>query len=229
MKKQLHGTILLSFSIAALFSIALNGGPQSPRTKRTPLAGIVTFPAVEHNEWEKVQLDPSLKDADKIVNTIDTFFNLKFKSRMKHVLLDFGFLFDRKSANGAEDYAYERGLCYSWIIAWRERTPPDSIESYKYEPKYSQLSIDKNKANVRVSPKAQVVSSALGGMTLNASLTEHTFTLIRKGGQWLVNGIVCSDEMRKVYPPGTDFNAAIREARKKSREWQKNKDIEKAG
>ncbi len=220
--------ILRLFLTAVFLMGALNVGQLNAQTKRTPLIGIVSFPAVEYNEWLKVQVDPSIKDADKVAWTIDTFFNLKYKSWMKLELLDFGFLFDRKNANGAEDYAYERGFYYSWIIAFRERTPPDSIESYKYEPKYSRLSVDNDKAEVRVYPKTLVVSSNPKGLTLDGSFTEHTFSLIYRGGLWLIRGVVCTDEQRRIYPHGTDFDEAIKKARKDNQEWEKKQAEEEA-
>ena len=211
----------LLVSIAVFLAGGINAGQINPETKRTPLAGAVTFPAVEHNEWEKAQLDPSLKEADKIAGTIDTYFNLKYRSWMKLALFDFGFLFDRKSANGAEAYAYERGLYHFFLVGWREfNTPPHSIESYKYEPIYYELSVDKNRARVRVFPRTTVVSSYPKGRPEAGSFAEHVFTLILKGGQWLIDGVVCKDEVRPNYPHGTDFNDVVRKMRKEHPERQ---------
>jgi hypothetical protein len=228
MKKRLIWKILLLFSIAVFFTGALNAGPISAQ-KKTPLVGTATYPPVEYNEWLKVQLNPSLKDADKVACTIDTFFNLKYKSWMKLALLDFGFLFDRKSANGAEDYAYERGLYYSWLTIWREcNTPPNSIDSYKYEPKYFQLSVDKNKARVRVNPLTLIVHSNSKGITDNGPFTEHVFTMIHKNDLWLIRSVVSTDEMRARYPHGTDFDEALKKERKVFKEWQDKQDDEEA-
>jgi len=108
--ERLFGTILLFLATAAFLPGAVRAGSVDGQTKKTPLVGTVIFPEAEHNEWFRAQADPSLDDAEKVAWTIDTFFNLKYKSWIKLALLDFGFLFDRQSAEGEEDYAYERGL-----------------------------------------------------------------------------------------------------------------------
>lgn len=229
MKKQHLWTIVLLLSAGIFLPGTLNAGLNNPQTIKTPLVGVVTFPAVEYNEWLKVQMDPSINDADKIASTIDTFFNLKYKSWMKLELLDFGFLFDRKNVKGAEDYAYERGLYYFFLVAWREfNTPSHSIESYKYEPIYNQLSADKHKARIIVYPKASVVRSYPKGITEQGSFAEHAFTMIQQGNRWLIRGVVGGDEMRAVYHHGTNFNEVLKKERKAFQEWPKKQAEEEA-
>jgi len=199
-------TLFRAFSIGLFLTVPLNVSLSS-QIKKTPPAGNPTFPVEEYSAWLKVQVDPSIKDADKVAYTIDTFFNIKYKSWMKLELLDFGFLFDRHNAQGAEDYAYERGFYNLWMVAWRNpRYPRQSIDSYKYEPSYRQLSIDEDRATARVRPNATIVVSDTKETT-STPWQEHTFTLIHKNDLWLIRSVVSHDEMRDVYPPGqgTDF------------------------
>ncbi len=207
--------MLQVISIAAFITGALSVGSMSAQTKKTLLIGTVVFPEAEHGEWLKVQADASLGDAEKVRKTVDTFFDLKYKSWIKLALLDFGFLFDRQTASGEEYYAYERGLHYLWMIAWREfHTPPNSIESFKYEPNYYQFSVETENARVKVFPKTSIVRSFPKGRADDGSFALHDFTLILKGGQWLIESVVCVDEMRKIYPHGTDFDEVIRKDRR---------------
>ena len=94
-----------------------------------------------------------------------------------------------------------------WMVAWRNpRYPRNSLESYKYEPSYRQLSVDEERATVRVRPNATIVISDTKE-TSSTPWQEHTFTLIHKNDLWLIRSVVSHDEMRDVYPPGqgTDF------------------------
>jgi hypothetical protein len=207
MKKQFFWTVVLIFAIGLFFTVGLDALASPQEGKKTPLAGNPIFPDEEYSAWMKVQVDPSIKDADKVVCTIDTFFNIKYKSWMKLELLDFGFLFDRLNAQGAEDYAYERGFYNMWMVAWRNpRYPRQSLDSYKYEPSYRQLSVDEDRATVRVRPNATIVMSDTK-RTSSTPWQEHTFTLIHKNDLWLIRSVVSHDEMRDIYPPGqgTDF------------------------
>jgi hypothetical protein len=211
-KNKFVWTLFRAFSVGLFFTVPLNVSLSS-QIIRTPLAGTPSFPAEEYNEWLKVQVDSSVKDADKVACTINTFFNLKYKSWMKLELLDFGFLFDLKNATAKEDYTYERGLFNLMLVAWREfNTPPNSLESYKYEPKYSLLSVDKDKAKVRMNPYGTIVHTdkSSDGTT---PWQEHTFTLVHKNDLWLIRSVLSSDEMRDVYPHGTNFNKALKSER----------------
>jgi hypothetical protein len=203
-KNKFVWTLFRAFSIGLFLTVALNVSLSS-QIKRTALAGNPSFPAEVYNEWMKVQVDSSVKDADKVACTIDTFFNLKYKSWMKLELLDFGFLFDLKNATAKEDYAYERGLYNLMLTAWRNpKRPRISIDSYKYEPSYRQLSVNKDKATARIRPNAVIVVSDTKAVD-STPWQEHTFTLIYKNGLWLIRSLVTADEMHNAYPHGSDF------------------------
>jgi hypothetical protein len=203
-KNKFVWTLFRAFSIGLFLTVALNVSLSS-QIKRTALAGNPSFPAEVYNEWMKVQVDSSVKDADKVACTIDTFFNLKYKSWMKLELLDFGFLFDLKNATAKEDYAYERGLYNLMLTAWRNpKRRRLSIDSYKYEPSYRQLSVNKDKATARIRPNAVIVLSDTKAVD-GTPWQEHTFTLIHKNGLWLIRSLVTADEMHNAYPHGSDF------------------------
>jgi hypothetical protein len=192
--------------------------------KQTQLAGLASFPSEEYSAWLNVQMNPSIINADKVSCTINTFFDLKYKGWLKLELPDFGFLFDLSDDKAAEDYAYERGLFHLLLTGWRSSN--NSLESYQYQPKYYQLSVDDDIATVRVNPDALITHNDPKGVVTSSPWTEHVFTLVLKDNLWIIKSVVCSDPTHNLHPHGSDFNKLARDLRENIQKEQIKEEAE---
>jgi len=218
--------ILWAFSIGIFVTVIFNV-PLAAQIKRTPLAGNAIIPNEDYNAWLKVQMDSSIADKDKVACTVNTFFNVKYKSWVKLELLDFGFLFDMSDEAAREDYAYERGFYHVMLTAWRD-DPITALKSYKYEPKFYQLSITNSEARAKIHPIAILIHKNRKVPDGNTPWTDHDFILVHKNNLWLIKRVTCDDPLHNIYPHGSDFNRIAMEVRKCNQEVEKQQEAEEA-
>jgi hypothetical protein len=172
-------------------------------SQTTKLAGKATFPDKEYNEWRMTQFNPDLNAEEKIKSTVNTFFVIKYESWVKGILFDFDFLFDQSDAQAHEDYAYERGLMYLSLEAWKFQ---DSLlECYEYLPRFYEFKVDGQKATLIMIPEASIFFRTAPNMSVSGPWIDHMFSLELISGQWLIKKVSCDDERHEIYPHGTDF------------------------
>jgi hypothetical protein len=196
-----------TFLILQLFIGTVLFAQDEEIVKKTPLAGKTVFNSEAHLEWLQAQQDPDLDAEEKIKKTVDTYFKLKYKSKTDVKLYDFKFLFDINNERSFEDYAYERGLLYSSVIT--KKHSGTFYISYVIKPKYTEIKVKEKKAEVSMWVRAQVVFNDIPGKTHDGSEAHHYFSLVLRNGQWLIQRVICRDEMHQAIPRGTDFNEKV--------------------
>jgi len=193
--------ILLLFLIPALVEIA--SAQTNDQSGKTKIAGQAVHPDKAYSEWVQTQLNPELKPEEKVKSTVNTFFIIKYGSWVQGTLLDFGFLFDQTDPQAYEDYAYERGLMHYFLEGLRYWNM--LLLRYEYQPEFFDLKTSEREATVVMSPGASVIYRRAPDRVENGPWTDYVFTLELAGGQWLIRGVLCNDELHRVYPHGTDF------------------------
>ena len=218
---KIRAIILSTFvglSIILIFS-ALSAISLLPQVEITPLAGVSVFAQEDYDSWLKCQLDPSIPDEKKIASTINSYFNIKYKSWVRLELLEFNFLFDMNDASAREDYAYERGLYHLMLTSWKHYN--NALESYKYEPKFYELSVDNNMAHVKVAPEARVKHRDPKIIDSGTPWSAHVFSLVKNNNLWFIRSVTCDDSTHNLHPHGSDFNRIARELIKRATQEEK--------
>jgi hypothetical protein len=208
--------VLWAFSIGIFVTVVFNV-PLTAQIKRTPLAGNAIIPNEDYSAWLKVQMDPSIADKDKVTYTVNTFFNVKYKSWVKLELLDFGFLFDMSDEAAREDYAYERGFYHVMLTAWRD-DPITALKSYKYEPKFYQLTVTNSEARAKINPICTLIHRNPRVPDGYTPWAVHDFILVHKNYLWLIKRVTSDDPVHNQFPRGSDFNRIAKELRKRTQE-----------
>jgi len=183
---------------------------------KTKLAGQAIFPDKEYKEWQTVQLNPDLNAEEKVKSTVNTFFIIEYESWVKGTLFDFSFLFNQTNPKAYEDYAYERGLMYYKLEAWKLRD--NLLERYEYLPEFYEFKVEGQKAILIMRPNASIFHQTAPNMSVNSPWTDYKFSLVFLNDNWLIESIECNDEHREDLPHGTDFEklaATIPERQKK--------------
>ena len=121
------------------------------------LAGETIFPEKEYEEWLEIQADGSITASEKIKNTINAFFLLKYETWYQDKFLDFGFLFNKNDQDAYGDYVYERGLLY--IAVETRRYYNSKIYGYDYVPQFRNINISGGTATVKMRPMAWILWS----------------------------------------------------------------------
>jgi len=170
------------------------------------LAGTAFFPGEKFEEWLKTQNDSTTGERGKIINTVNTFFIIKYESWLKEKLLDFGFLFNQTDSAAFEDYAYERGLLHLMLTAWLYSNSKTLLNHYDYDPTFCEVSISKNNAKVTMKPSTVVIFRDNPKNVYDGPWTEHAFELVNQNGCWLIQSIRCDDPTHNIHPRGSDFN-----------------------
>jgi hypothetical protein len=145
------------------------------------------FPEKRYQEWSRLQKDPRAAEEDKVKSTVTTYFRLVLDSWLAGELRDFGFLFDRRSAEAISDCAFEQSFFGDWLREWKD----NGVRLSKDEAEVRILSCwnDGDRAKVRAVPFARFPYIYAGGKDEPRSLGEQEFRLNRQGRQWLIAGI----------------------------------------
>jgi len=198
----------IRISLILFIGILLSTLPVSAiaQTKQTQLAGTAIFPGEKFEEWLKTQNDSATGERGKIINTVNTFFIIKYESWLKEKLLDFGFLFNQTDSATFEDYAYERGLLHLMLTAWLYSNSKTLLNHYDYDPTFCEVSISKNNAKVTMKPSTVVIFRDNPKNVYDGPWTEHAFELVNQNGCWLIQSIRCDDPTHNIHPRGSDFN-----------------------
>ena len=168
------------------------------------MAGAALFPNENYKEWVEAQNDPTIGERSKIVNTINTYFIIKYESWLKETLLDFGFLFDQTDEVAFEDYAYERGLLHLRLTGWRYSNT--LLNQYDYEPEFYKISVVKNIAKVIMRPHSTVIFHDDPKSMYEGASANHEFELVSQNGNWILQRVKCYDPAHNLHPHGSDFN-----------------------
>jgi len=174
------------------------------QNKQTSLAGTTLFPNENYEGWVETQNDPTIGERSKIINTVNTYFIIKYESWLKEMLLDFGFLFDQTDEVAFEDYAYERGLLHLMLTGWRYSNT--LLNHYDYKPEFNKISLVKNNAKVIMRPHSTVIFRDDPNSMYEGASTDHEFELVSQNGNWLIQSIRCNDPAHNIHPRGSDFN-----------------------
>lgn len=172
--------------------------------RRAEPAGVAIHPTVEHNLWQKEQLDPYLSNEDKIKSTINTFFLIKYESWKRGVLLDFDFLFDKNNNEAFNDYAFERGLMHYLLTGFNYTGV--LLKRYEYKPNYYKIVVEDGIAKVTMRPNADIVTQDAPDTVFPSPWVGHGFKLIFSDNRWIIQDLLCDDENHTGYPQGHDFN-----------------------
>ncbi|MFC2142252.1 hypothetical protein ACFLR7_04895 [Acidobacteriota bacterium] len=177
----------------------------APQDKeKTKLAGIVVFPDKEYEEWLNVQNNPDISSAEKIKSTVNTFLNLRWDSQFRHILLDFGFLFDRDDPISDEVYAWKRGSIHGQIANSLGMGIPMS-QIYRHPLRFDGLKINEHQATIKVYSWTEFTYSSRRNQ-LSGRGSRFTFYLKLYGSRWLIQNITTSDSGGNPFPKGTDVN-----------------------
>lgn len=155
-------------------------------------------------------------EEEKIKIAIDSYFLEQLEARKTNQLPKWDYLF-AQSKEGKALQNYETGKLHYRLLG--ERYFNSIISSYNYNPIYKSVLIDQNNARV------MVINSARG-MFPNEKVAEslssawHEIILIKGVNQWKILRDNYVDEMKQLYPVGTDWDSLIGDFDSYMRNWE---------
>lgn len=147
-----------------------------------------------------------------IQDTVNCYFLLKLEARKvsldRIAPLNFAYLFDLSSPEGRETHQYEWGRLRHWV-AWG---PYDNTYYawYQYSPLFLETKVAGDVAEVVVKP-IHYFRYPLDKEPQDGAYVDHTITLVKKNGRWLIQKDTYDDEQMRLNPHGTDWDRLIQE------------------
>lgn len=129
--------LLIAVCIVVL-AVGVSAGSSAGVTQ--PMSSVpVEMPQDMCQEWFN-SCQKSLTDEEHITATVDTYYRLKYDSRLDGTIYDSGFLFDVEDQTGRDIYAYIRGRLQYELTGWQATNT--LIDSYEYAPEYERIEVE---------------------------------------------------------------------------------------
>lgn len=165
----------------------------------------------------------NLTGEEKIRSTIEAYFKTILQSQKDNKLYDWDYLFSN-SDNAKVLKRYESGKLNYILI--NQKDTGERITSYSYNPEYLTVNYTDNTANVSVKGTAQVTFSSSGNVIETFGGEVHNISLINQNGIWKIDFDNYFDEMKMVFPEGTNWDQQKSDFdQKKDLKFQKDKEL----
>lgn len=174
--------ILLVFSLSTSISAVIAQGP--PPQERSVVSNYL-----------ETQANSTLTDEDKIKNTIDTYFRLRYESQKLLELQDFSFL--TASSLQAQSWA-EQEREKREIELFIASTYNLNYVEYEYFLDYDSIEVNRASAIVRLRESHSVVFEAVAPEISKLSGLEHVITLRKTRTGWVVVSDEYQDEITQL-------------------------------
>lgn len=176
----------------------------TPARQPEPAAPGAPAPAIEA-AYLAAQADRASTDEARVQSAVDTYFTLKYESRVQGQALDLGIVVDRSTAAGEQLHDYELGRLQYSLLDWQQSNTV--FESCNYRPVYADIKIKGRTATARVHPWVDLSYADDPDRVEPFGGELHTVTLTRAVSGWRVTNDSYDDEFIRYLPRGTDFAA----------------------
>lgn len=163
--------------------------------------------SIFYPKYDQTQ-NSSVSDVEKIQNVVDAYFLEQLESRKTNTIPEWDYLFEF-STQGQALYKYETGKLHYRLIG--EKYINTAITWYEYNPKYENVLINANDAQVKISGTAKVKFANSGKLIENIGQDLHEISLIKVGESWKIRSDKYDDEMKLAYPDNTNWDKLISE------------------
>lgn len=176
------------YSVLALVALLLSAASDVVAQKPSPLEQIFA-------NYKQVQSDARLTDEEKIKNTIDTYFKLRYESRKLLKPLDFSFLmadtpqaqeWDQRERDKREIELYNAALYRLNYL------------KYDYFIDYKDIELKDGRANVWLSESHEVVFEAIAPQVSKLDGLEHVIRLVDTEVGWVIVDDKYKDELTRL-------------------------------
>ncbi|MDA8219123.1 MAG: hypothetical protein M0Z94_16075 [Dehalococcoidales bacterium] len=187
----------------------LRAPPSTPTVVPQPPPATLGGPAPAlAASYRAAQMDPGLSDEAKVWVAVDTYFLLKYESRVRDQALDLGVVVDRTGPKGRTLHNYELGRLQYSLLWWR--LDGLTFVAYDYRPSHGAITVSGDTAMADIRPIADT-RVELDGYTRTDTVGEvpHVLRAVRSAEGWRLTQDDYDDEMRQLYPVGTDWARLI--------------------
>lgn len=151
------------------------------------------------------QTDAADSEETRVRSTVDTYFSLKYESRVQGRALDLGIVVDRSELTGKTLYDYEMGRLQYSLMCWQETNT--IIVAFNYHPVYDTIEIIGDMAVVYMHPWVDLYHADSPDRAEEYGGELHILKLVSRPTGWQVVADAYYDEMKVLFPIGTDFVA----------------------
>jgi hypothetical protein len=176
----------------------LAGGVRQPEPARP---GVVA-PEIEA-AYRAVQADPDLTEETRVRAAVDTYFELKYESRIRGEALELSTVIDTASRAGKALRDYELGRLQYSLRAWQSYGLV--FKDYNYRPVYECIDVRGRTARVIIRPWADLTYADVPDQPGTSGGEQHEITLTRSTDGWKVVSDVYDDDFLQCHPKGSDF------------------------
>ena len=154
--------------------------------------------------WKAYQ-QSSVSDVQKVENTAELYLELPLLNQYNESLT----LPDFLMTPGTAINKYEDGRL-SYFFDGEQSTGNDWVTSFNYTPTVNSVSVSGNSATIVITPSAtETVQGVSTPTPLEYPFAQHTLTLQKSNGQWLVSSDQFSDEFLQTYGSNPNWQSMI--------------------
>ncbi|MHB1131980.1 MAG: amidase domain-containing protein [Chloroflexota bacterium] len=202
LRKLILVVVLLSMVFVPLLPTGRSLATTQTRQPKPAAAG-ESAPEIQA-AYEAAQRDTLLSEQDRVRSAVDTYFHLKYASMVKGISLDLGIVVDASTERGQLLHDYELGRLQYSLHFWRDHK--HVTRAYDYRPIYESFNIVGDTATLRVRPLVEMTLEDGGTPHVEVNYGEpHVLGLSLSTTGWRVIADDYLDEMKSVYPIGTDW------------------------
>ena len=162
----------------------------------------VPAPALEA-AYRVAQADPSATEEARIRAAVDTYFILKFESRVRGNALELGSVIDLASVSGKRLHDYELGRLQFCLRSWQ--LCGLAFGAYNYRPVYDSIEVHGRSATVVVHPWVDLTYADVPDQPDVCGGEPHRIALAHLADGWKIVSEDYEDEFALAYPRSSDF------------------------